>query len=204
MKQDKDYRIKVVLTAMIIFFIIGQYGPEKKEAQQSVCNLANLESGYECDFIDTYQNILGDGVPLDTCMEKTFGEFGTVLQSAQLTCSQNNCFIGRQTESATFGAPLAPDTFGCFQSVPDGLLAKSKEDCKNDGTAFTTDDDYDILCKAYPPGVDSSTRECNAAMTGIANIIQDIAPDLDLGCRTSFYITIFGGALIVLMIFAAM
>ena len=44
MKMDKDYRIRIVLLAAIVLFVIGQTGPDKKEAQQSICNIANLES----------------------------------------------------------------------------------------------------------------------------------------------------------------
>lgn len=204
MKKDKNYRFKIVLIGVIIMLIIGNSGENKKEAPvlQSICNQANrlpgaLFSGADCSgFPSNIMSITNNG-----CLRydpiHLPGNDGINIEDKNL-CFGNLCKIGTYQRSGI----LVPDIFGCFSCVPDGLRAKAGE-CCNDEVIIDNKDDYLVLCKALAPGVDPSTRECNSAMEGVGSIVQQIVPDLNLGCRSAFYITVFSGAMIIMFIFAA-
>ncbi len=195
MKKDKDYRVRVVLIGMIILLIIGNTGETKKEAavSQSTCDLANThKDGCSID----KDSIINIGDDLIDCMPRSVLELGGPTDGSKETCIANQCEVG--TLSVT-----GLNTYVCWSLVPNGWRTDNINNCENDGLVIDpTDSEYGVLCRAYASGVDPSTRDCNAAMEGIASMVQEFMPDM--GCRTAFYMTIFGGSIMLLMIFAAM
>lgn len=196
MKKDKKFRFKVVVIILIILMAIGQVPGEKKEApvDQATCNLANtVESGFlvDCRWSQSEIDLIGG----DICMDMGLGIPPRPTDQAIEICVANLCKVGMKSLSGI-------NRYACLSLVPNGMRTNNPDNCKEDSVVVDADDDYGILCKAYASGVDPSTRSCNAAMEGIAKIVQNFMPNM--GCTSAFYIAIFGGGMIALMIFAAM
>lgn len=189
MKKDKKFRFRVILIAILVLMAVGQVPGEKKEAlvSQDICDQANTK-GCEAEFGN--QGTAG-------CLERNID--GSLDAQAGQDCVSLLCNVGRKID--TQGGERV-DSYACFSLVPNGLRAKLPDDCVQDKTLINAESDYPYLCTAFPPGVEPSTRTCNAAMEGIADIVQSFLPDL--GCTSAFYIAVFGGAMIILMTFAAL
>jgi len=110
-------------------------------------------------------------------------------------CMSLGCTVGRTPITLT-------DGYACFGCVPDGLRAKSSDDCCSLESRFSEyKNGYDYLCITTPD--DSDSRQCNAAEKPIAKIIQSMDLFKD-DCKTAYTVGIFGGAFLVLIVLAAM
>ena len=112
-------------------------------------------------------------------------------------CLGNNCIVGWYTKTNAY------DIAGCFTKVPTGLRAKAVIDCETGkGTLISPDTEYPYLCTALPPGTNPNDFACNDIEHSIASPVLEMFTDFS--CKTAYYMTIFGGALIVLIVFAAL
>ena len=87
----------------------------------------------------------------------------------------------------------------CVNCVPTGLYALSASNCCSGAVNANikgTDDQGDVyLCKEA-----TTTETCNSKEKGIADMLSNMAPTLS--CKTAYYATIAGGAIIFFMIFS--
>ena len=209
LKKDKGFRVQVVIIAALILLFYGSFlSPDKKEAiSQETCNAANLEvDSYQselndellgaCDFPTTINTFLGG----DICIRSNIIT-QRVLQDDVNLCIGLDCFIGRQPESSDIIG--APDTFGCFSCVPNGLKTQHPDNCcSKEAADIVYKDGYDFLCKALPEGTDPSTKICNSFEQGIADMMEGVG--IKLQCKTAYFLFIIGMAFMVLIMMAAM
>lgn len=175
-KRDKKFRFRTILIAMIILIVYGATGENKKEATYDPNSPCNLQSS-GC----------GDGslIPLTPCTETLCRS--TYDGTKACTIEHNNFLEGLFDR--------------CVNCVPNGKYGEGTTACCSghvESTSQTTDSGNTVwLCKAPPPG----TVECNAAENAVASILMGFMPDLP--CKTAYYMTIFGGGFLALLIFAA-
>ena len=186
-KKDKSYRTKVIIILIAMFLLINS-NSEKKEAEltdQSICDEANPSTNC-CDLLH-----LSCGIT--KCMRSTAS---IVNSEDKALCISNYCDIGYKIESswAVANIPI------CYSCVPSGYLASSGSACCE--SSSTWNEDY-VLCKAYPPNVDPSTYQCNDAERGIADMLSELGMDFS-SCKTAYTLAIFGGGMLILMLFAMM
>jgi len=191
-KLKKSKRAKWVLFIVLALFVYSSFlAPEKKEASQETCSHYNLDEGSTCDFPSHINTLLGG----DICIRQNILT-QTPLQTDIDNCLGSDCLVGRHPESTIIIE--SPDTFGCFGCVPNGLRVQNPDDCcSKDATKLEYKDGYDHLCKALPSGVDPSTRICNSFEQAIADMVNGMG--LNMGCKSAYYLTIFGGGFLLLI-----
>jgi len=183
MKKDRKYRFRVVVILVLFFIIWGNTtgNQEKKEAWSQYCdqyNYHNLECTVRWPTVPALKYVLG-------C---TYGD------REDLCRADSQCVVARDLSE-----PIV-EIKACYASVVDSQIAELEEDCQNCASPYK---DGKWLCRACTDEeIKNPTPTCNTVMREIGSVLREIAPDLS--CKTAFYLTIVGGAFIILLIFATM
>jgi len=181
LKTDKGFRFKVILLFVVIVIIFGNTESDKKNATaQAVCDIANLATCTD----------LG-GVNSNKCMQ--LGLFPNPSQPLIDSCIGSGCFIGVKPDAG----PLTYDAFVCLSCVPTGLRSDNPSRCCS-GQAISSDfKDYDYVCKS----IDADDTCTTDLQKSLGSLLGKVFPDM--GCKTRFYITVFGGGLLSLVLILA-
>ncbi len=173
LKKDKAFRTKAILIAILIIFIWSKGGEEKKEASWDTCLSYNTNAEL-CILMPIH-------------FGKTTSDFpyGCVALENRELCVANNCVIGEQIQFGT-----NPDV--CMPYVPNGWIATNADDCQNCFDPFGEDK---ILCGVCEHGEEPET--CNSREKSIGKILSSIFPRM--GCKSRYYIVLFGGGFMALM-----
>ena len=113
-----------------------------------------------------------------------------------IECKSSGCYVGTISEDYAFDKRL------CLPYIPNGWLAeKGQGSDACESSVSTSFDDTHVLCRALNEGETPTT--CNSAEQGIANIVQSMGLSGD-NCKSAYIIAIFGGAFLLLIVFAAL
>lgn len=175
LKKDKKFRFLVIAIAIIL--VIAFNGNSKKEARATVnyCNMYNTIS-----ILDTAWIFGGSSFNVHT------------TGSNKISCiSDPQCYVARYLVTGWF------DKYVCLPFVPTGWATDKSEDsteaCET-GCYSAYDDEFN-RCRQCAEGEKPQT--CNANERGVANIVQGMG--LNMPCKTSYYLVIFGGGLLMFM-----
>ncbi len=176
----KKNRMTYLLIALVVIVIWANTGEEKKEAKTfETCNQYNTFS-----FADL--NIFQSGWAWEDGTRHPWSSTG---DEANL-CKLAGCIVAE---------PIVPGSVNPSACVPyalDGWIVDNIDDCKS-GCIKKLDDG--IACKVCDEGEKPSI--CNSNEKQIGDILKDILPSQ--GCKTRYYIIVFGGGLAVLMFILA-
>lgn len=202
LKKDKKFRVQVVIIAALIFLFYGSFlVPEKKEATQAECDVANTDNGYIGGELDYNQCLATNCFVEYNYAPSWWGDKNK--KAIILDTIFYLWFTQTQTDK--------PDLAKCVPTVAGGKYVFAD----NEGEAITqclsgkatlVDDNWfssDVyICQKLPAGTDPSTLVCNTFEQSIADMMSSIG--LDLQCKTAYYLFIIGGAFMALIIIAAM
>ncbi len=177
-RKDKAYRIKVIIIAVLIIFIWTKGGGEKKEADWDTCLSYNINAGF-CILMPIY---LGK-----TTLDFPYG--CVVLENRNL-CLANNCVIGEQVQFGT-----NPDA--CLPYVPTSWVTTNADDCQSG--CFESYGEDKVLCRVCEE--DEKPETCNSREESVGKILSSVFPRM--GCKSRYYIALFGGGFAALMMFMA-
>lgn len=193
LKTDKKFRVKAVVLMLIFYFVLNLL-PEKKEFQsQEVC--------------DSF-NSFGNNIT------------GLMTREATITCEASGCvaaFRHNPDDSLPIVGTIADwfvDMIGlakdpgakCMAGANDGqyvlaeALKEANSKCKSGKSVLIKsillgEDVY--KCLAEDPN-----QVCNANERPIADLVRGMG--LDIGCKTAYYMVIFGGGMMILMLLGVM
>ncbi len=182
MKKDKSYRFKVVIIITLAIILWGNTkNDEKKEGWSQYCDQYNyhfLECGVRWLTAPSYKYVLGCtyGDKEDRCRADT------------------QCAVGRDLSEPIIEIKT------CYASVANSLIAENEEECENCADPYG---EGRWLCRACTDEeIKNPTPTCNTMMKDIGSVLKELIPTLI--CKSAFYLTIFGGASALLLVFAAM
>lgn len=182
-KKNRSYKIVIIVFVLIAVFI--SISDKKEAVTQETCNTANTWG----PILPCYwNNALVQELTENTCMFNSPIPFFDVPQSSIDECISISCVMGFESKTV--------NTYGCFSCVPNGIRATNSNDCC--GKAKQTDDgEYGYLCMA-----EEEDEKCNESEKGIAEFVQSIGLFTD-NCKFAYYAAIFGGFMMMLIVFAA-
>ncbi len=187
LKKDKKFRYQIVSIVILAILIFNSGAPDKKEVQsQEVCNQYNT-----LGFIVTtgqFNNCEASGCNVQYNLNvANWPLVGTIIDINQWVQS----WLGYNTEFSTCVPEVATGKYVMANSksaAAKQCVSQSASDAVK--TNFWGDDVY--LCITGDPA-----QQCNSAERPIADIIQGMG--LDVSCKTAYYIALFGGGMIALM-----
>ncbi len=178
LKKLQKNRITYLLIALVIIVIWSGSG-EKKEASWETCTSHNTNAAF-CILLPQY---------ILNLYKVTDFPYGCVAFENREKCVASKCFIAEQVKTGT-------NIDVCLPTVPNEWVAESAEGCENCFSDYGKDK---YLCRECEPDEPEPGR-CNANEMGIAKIIY---PKYIDDCKTAYYLIVFGGGLIVLMLILA-
>lgn len=192
MKRDKKYAIKVVLIAVLALIVISNFGGKKEAPTQSECDVANQGGG-----CDSEAPIL-KSVTNDHCMESNIYTGEVVLDQASL-CQNLGCVVGRELDSVGLIGE-GYDEYACLPCAPVGVVvAKDTECCSGSARSLYYKEQNLQMCNTPTPD-DVCTSDIQSSIGGI---IDSIWSSNDMNCKTKFYMVVFGGGFIAVLLLMA-
>jgi hypothetical protein len=179
LKSDSEFRLKAILITMLAILIFGMNGETKKESQSfDTCNQYN-----------TFYSV----TPLEGWNWENGQNYKDYLPSGdnEALCTANGCAIARMP---TFGI----DKKICVPYALESWYVTNADLCKQ-GLCSAPYDSSFSLCKTCDSG--ETPQVCTSNEKAIASILQSMAPNLS--CKTAYYMTIFGGGFLALLLLVA-